>query len=116
MPSFSKLDSVYLCILAIFEKYNSHVVVTKTIYFVRYCNKRSSTENWLEAKVNVVQIQKNDIVVLSSLRSISTGLCLKNFEKSAHPMVRVNVGVWVWVWVWVWLGLGIVKVVRVRVS
>ena len=58
MPSFSKLNNVYLCLWAIFEKYNSHVIVTKTIYFVRYCNKRNSTENWLEAKVNVVQIQK----------------------------------------------------------
>ena len=41
-------------------------------YFERYYTKQNSTENWLEAKVNVVQI-------LSSLRSISTGLCLKNF-------------------------------------
>ena len=29
--------------------------------------------------------EKLDILVLSSLRSTSTGLCPKNFEKSAHP-------------------------------
>ena len=28
------------------------------MYFVRYCNKRKLDENWLEAKVNVVQILK----------------------------------------------------------
>ena len=58
IPSFSKLNNVYLCLWAIFDKYILHVIVTKTIYFVRYYNKRKSTENWLEAKVNVVQIQK----------------------------------------------------------
>ena len=58
MPRFSKLDNVYLGFWSIFDKYISHVIVTKTIYFIRYCNKRNSTENWLEAKVNVVQIQK----------------------------------------------------------
>ena len=36
-----------------------YVIVTKTIYFISYCNKRNSTENWLEAKVNVDQIQKS---------------------------------------------------------
>ena len=45
---------------AIFDECILHVIVTKTINFVRYiyCNKRKSTENWLGAKVNVVQIQK----------------------------------------------------------
>ena len=35
---------------------------------------------------------KNSIsscIVLSSLRSTSTGLCLKNFEKRAHPIIKL---------------------------
>ena len=57
-PSLKKLNNVDLCLWAIFDKYILHVIVTKIIYFVRYCNKRKSTKNWLEVKVNVVQIQK----------------------------------------------------------
>ena len=87
MPSFSKLDNVYLCLWAIFDKYISHVIVTRIIYFVRYCNKNNSTENWPGAKVNVVQFQKLYILVLRSIISISTGICLKNFEKRAHPSI-----------------------------
>ena len=81
MPSFLKLDNVYPCFWAILDKYISHVSVTKTIYFVRYCNRQNSTENRLETKVNVVQIQKLDILVLSLLRSIKQDCASKTFKK-----------------------------------
>ena len=60
MPSFSKLDIVYLCLWAIFDSLIRHFIVTKSKYFVRYyiCNKRKLTENWIEEKVNNAQILK----------------------------------------------------------
>ena len=57
------------------------------MHFVRYCSKRKLNEKWLEAKVNLVQInnkkfkKKLDILVISSLRSTSTRLSPKDFEK-----------------------------------
>ena len=50
---------------ALFEKFSRHNPVACTnrsqyIYFKNYIfQKKNSTENWLKAKVNVVQIQKN---------------------------------------------------------
>ena len=74
----------------ILDKYNSHVIVTKNIYLVRYCNKRKLNKKWLEAKVNLSKIKKLDILVISSLRSTSTGLSPKNFEKRAHPTKKFH--------------------------
>ena len=44
----------------------------------------------MEAKLNIVQCQKIDILVLCSLNSTSTGLSLKNFEKGAHPSIKLQ--------------------------
>ena len=78
IPSFSKLNNAYLCLWAIFDEYILHVIVTKTIYFVRYYKK--STETWLEAKHIGKRCpnSKNWFPLLSSPRSTSTGLSLKN--------------------------------------
>ena len=54
MTKFFKIEQYFPLPLNDFR----HVIVSKTIYFVRYYNNRKLTENWLEANVNVVQIQK----------------------------------------------------------
>ena len=46
--------------------------------------------NCLEAKVNVFQFKKFDILVLRSLWSTSTGLSFKNFDKRAHHTKITN--------------------------
>ena len=45
---FFKIFQCLPCLWVIFDKDISHVIVTKTIYFLRYCKKRNSTENSLE--------------------------------------------------------------------
>ena len=49
--NFSKLENVYRSLWAILDTYIWLVIVTKNVYFVRYCNKRKSAKNWLKAKV-----------------------------------------------------------------
>ena len=39
ISSVLKLGIVYLCVWAILDKYNSGVIATKNIYFLRYCNQ-----------------------------------------------------------------------------
>ena len=74
--------------LSLKGKYILHVIhiviyiVTNNIYFIYNCNKRKAP--WGKG-IKRCPISKVDILVVSSLRSTSTGLCLKNFEKRAHP-------------------------------
>ena len=91
MQSFSKLDNVYLCLWVIFDKYISRVILTKTIYFVRYCNKRNSTENRIEAKVNVVQIQENSYPDRTQLNEIYQHRVVpqKLWKKGVPKRIRV---------------------------
>ena len=89
--SFVIVNHGYLCALPLGDltlkgKYILHVVVihivTNNIYFICNCNKRKAP--WGKG-IKRCPISKVDILVVSSLRSTSTGLCLKNFEKRAHP-------------------------------
>ena len=59
------LANFWTSIMLIFSSVYFISYCNKNIYFVCYCicNKRKLTENWLEAKVNVVQIQKTSYLL-----------------------------------------------------
>ena len=74
------------CLWAILNKYISHVIVTKTIYFVRNCNKRKSTENWLGAKVNEYPTSKNLIYSCSAHWDLSAQGCVSKTLKRGRTL------------------------------
>ena len=84
--NFLNLKNVYFCLEPIFGSL-SFAIITFSIYIliIKFCYnnmRKILIKNRSKAKVNFVEFRKTWLHRL--LRSISTGLCPKNFEKWGH--------------------------------